>query len=98
MSQSQPPLPYDSVPDWESDGIRLRRTFAFPSFPAAIDFVNRVAELAERLDHHPEIEIHWRTVVLECTSHDTGRLTRRDFALANAIDVLWSTAQGTSTP
>jgi len=78
--------PDDLDSEWENDGTRLRRSFLFQSFPAGIEFVNRVAEVAERLDHHPEIEIHWRTVVLESTSHDTGGLTGRDFKLAAAID------------
>lgn len=84
--------------DWDNDGTRLRRSFPFQSFPAGIEFVNRVAELAERMDHHPEIEIHWRTVVLESTSHDTGGLTARDFKLTEAIDRIWDSSPGRTVP
>ena len=70
---------------WERQGDRIRRVYSFASFPEAIAFVNRVAELAESLDHHPDILVEYRRVTLTLSSHDAGGLTERDFALAGKI-------------
>ena len=59
---------------------------AFESFPAAISFVNRVADLAEKADHHPDIDIRYDRVRLRLSTHSEGGLTRRDFDLAAQID------------
>jgi 4a-hydroxytetrahydrobiopterin dehydratase len=77
-----------TVPRWSRQGDAIVRTFPFPDFVAAMAFVNRVAELAERAWHHPDIDIRWRTVTLSVTTHDEGGLTERDFSLAAAIDAL----------
>ena len=74
-----------SVPGWERAGDRLRRVYTFPTFPAAIAFVNRVAEVAESLDHHPDITIEYTRVTLSVTTHDAGGLTENDFTLASRI-------------
>jgi 4a-hydroxytetrahydrobiopterin dehydratase len=73
------------VPGWERRGAALRRTFAFPDFRAAMTFVNRVAELAEGANHHPDIDIRYSKVTLVLSTHDAGGLTARDFALAESI-------------
>ena len=79
------------VPEWriDSDSL-LRRTFVFPGFLAAISFVNRVAEAAERADHHPDIDVRWNKVTLALTTHDSGGLTANDFALAKEADGLYN--------
>ena len=74
-----------SVPGWERAGEWLQRTYKFETFPAAIAFVNRVAETAEALDHHPDITIEYTKVTLRLTTHDAGGLTAGDFALATRI-------------
>ena len=75
-------------PDWiEQDGA-LERTLSFPSFPAAIAFVNRVAELAERENHHPDLAVSYRTVTIRWTTHSAGGITDRDRALAAETDTL----------
>ena len=76
-----------SVPAWrvDPDGL-LRRTFVFPGFLDAIAFVNRVAGAAERADHHPDIDVRWNKVTLALTTHDSGGLTEKDFALAREFD------------
>jgi 4a-hydroxytetrahydrobiopterin dehydratase len=71
---------------WEIDGDRLRKQYTFDTFPAAIAFVGRVAELAEAADHHPDILIEYRKVTLTLTTHDEGGLSARDFSLAARID------------
>lgn len=73
-------------PGWTRIGDAIVRTCDFPSFAAAIAFVNAVADLAEAADHHPDIDIRYRRVTLALTTHDAGGLTRRDFALARQID------------
>jgi 4a-hydroxytetrahydrobiopterin dehydratase len=75
-------------PNWiEVDG-GLERTFELPSFPDAIAFVNRVAELAEQENHHPDITVSYRKVTLRWTTHSAGGITDRDHALAARSDDL----------
>src|SRR4051812_2639621 len=74
------------LPAWQRSGDAIIRTIRFPDFMAGIDFVNRVAKLAEVADHHPDIDIRYRTIRLELTTHDQGGLTERDIALARRID------------
>ncbi len=67
----------------------MRRTVTFPGFLDAIDAVVQIARVAEALDHHPDIDVRWRTVRLSVTTHDAGdTLTDRDIALARAIEQL----------
>jgi 4a-hydroxytetrahydrobiopterin dehydratase len=76
-------------PAWVVERSRLYRDFRFPSFSAAMAFVNRVAELAERLGHHPNIRLHeWCFVQLELYSHLDGALSRRDIDFALALDAM----------
>ncbi|GAB3858989.1 hypothetical protein GCM10029963_59570 [Micromonospora andamanensis] len=56
------------------------------SFPDAIAVVDRVAATAEELDHHPDIDIRWRTVTFRCVTHSAGGVTERDLRLARRID------------
>jgi 4a-hydroxytetrahydrobiopterin dehydratase len=65
----------------EVDGA-LERTFELPTFPEAIAFVNRVAELAEAENHHPDVAISYRKVTLRWTTHSEGGITDRDEDLA----------------
>jgi 4a-hydroxytetrahydrobiopterin dehydratase len=77
-----------STPNWiEVDG-GLERTFELHSFPEAIAFVNRVAELAEQQNHHPDIAVSYRKVTLRWTTHSAGGITERDHALAAQSDDL----------
>ena len=77
-----------TVPEWTRKGATISRTFQFKDFPAAIQFVNAVAELAEQAWHHPDIDIRWNKVTLVLTTHDAGGLTEKDFALAQKFDRL----------
>lgn len=76
------------VPAWTRTGAVLRRTLAFDSFAAAIAFVNRVAALADQVDHHPDIDIRYKEVTFALSTHSAGGLTARDFAVAAGIDRL----------
>jgi 4a-hydroxytetrahydrobiopterin dehydratase len=73
------------VAGWERRGQEITRSFSFPDFKGAMAFVNRVAALADAMDHHPDIDIRYSKVTLSLTTHDAGGLTARDFALAQSI-------------
>jgi 4a-hydroxytetrahydrobiopterin dehydratase len=77
-----------TVKAWERVGDMLVRSWQFPSFRRALEFVNEVAALAEKLDHHPDITLRYREVRLELSTHSDGGLTEHDFALAAAVDAL----------
>ncbi|WP_406041298.1 MULTISPECIES: 4a-hydroxytetrahydrobiopterin dehydratase [unclassified Micromonospora] len=72
--------------DWSGDPTGISRTVELGSFPAAIAVVDRVAAVAEELDHHPDIDIRWRTLTFRCVTHSAGGVTHRDVALARRID------------
>ncbi|WP_214412157.1 4a-hydroxytetrahydrobiopterin dehydratase [Sphaerisporangium fuscum] len=76
------------VPDWRREGDEIRRTIEAPDFRTAIAIVNDVAEQAEHLDHHPDIDIRWRRLHFVLTTHAAGGLTDLDFRLAARIDAI----------
>jgi 4a-hydroxytetrahydrobiopterin dehydratase len=71
---------------WELKDGKLIKSFQFSSFMDAINFVNDVANIAERLDHHPIITINWKTVKLSLKSFDVDAITKRDVTLAKEIE------------
>jgi 4a-hydroxytetrahydrobiopterin dehydratase len=73
---------------WSREGQAVVRTYDLPSFPAAIGFVVQLSILAEKHDHHPDIDIRWKRVRVLWTTHDAGGLTRLDLTLAEAADEL----------
>jgi 4a-hydroxytetrahydrobiopterin dehydratase len=73
------------LPGWTRDGNALVRTAELPTFPVAIGVIARVGEIAEGRDHHPDIDIRWRTLTFRCWTHTAGGITDRDVALAKAI-------------
>lgn len=77
-----------TLKNWKLEGEEIVRHFEFPGFPAAIQFVNKVAEKAEAANHHPDIDIRYNRVRLALVSHDAGGLTDSDFNLAATIDKL----------
>src|SRR5205823_10644802 len=77
---------------WQGDGREIARTAELPSFPAAIRVVDRVAEVAEEMDHHPDIDIRWRTLTLRCSTHSAGGVTELDLGLAGRIDEIIAAA------
>jgi 4a-hydroxytetrahydrobiopterin dehydratase len=76
------------VPLWSRSGSEIHRTFACADFPSAIAFVRRVAEAAERADHHPDIDVRYDRVTLTLSTHSVGGLTAADFDLAATADGL----------
>jgi 4a-hydroxytetrahydrobiopterin dehydratase len=74
--------------EWSEVDGALERTFELPSFQEAIAFVNRVAELAEAENHHPDVAVSYRKVTLRWTTHSAGGITDRDRELAQRSDAL----------
>lgn len=76
------------LPGWARKGDTLVKSFHFAAFPAGIDFIRRVATVAEKMNHHPDIDIRYTKVNFMLSSHDAGGITERDLALARAIEEL----------
>ena len=74
------------TPGWRRSGEAIERTYRFRDFNEAMVFVNRVASLAERANHHPDVTIRYSEVTLSVWTHSDGGLTPKDFALARSID------------
>jgi 4a-hydroxytetrahydrobiopterin dehydratase len=77
-----------TIAGWSRKGGTLVKTFTFTSFPAAIDWVRRVADLAESMDHHPDIDIRYTKVTVTLSTHSAGGVTAKDFALARGIEAI----------
>jgi 4a-hydroxytetrahydrobiopterin dehydratase len=75
-----------ALTDWSGDPTGISRAVELASFPTAIAVVDRVAVVAEELDHHPDIDVRWRSVTFRCTTHSAGGVTSRDLDLARRID------------
>jgi 4a-hydroxytetrahydrobiopterin dehydratase len=78
----------ETVDGWSLEGKTIRKQFTFQDFPEAVLFVSALVPGAEDADHHPDIEIHYKRVILSYTTHDEGGLTQKDFdgaAMAEAF-------------
>ncbi len=73
------------APGWTLDAGKLQRGWVFPSFAAAMVFVNGIARIAEQSNHHPDIHIRYNKVRLALISHDAGGLTKRDARMAEQL-------------
>ena len=73
---------------WTQDGAAITRSVQAPSFTEGIELVRRVAEAAEEMNHHPDIDIRWTTITFTLSTHSEGGLTENDLALARKIDSL----------
>jgi 4a-hydroxytetrahydrobiopterin dehydratase len=71
---------------WQQKGGAIQRTFEFPDFKTAMQFVNRIAEAAEQAGHHPDIDIRYNKVTMALVSHDAGGVTERDVRMAERIN------------
>ena len=75
-----------SLQGWSRKGDVLTRTYQFRNFAQSLEFVNRVAELAESANHHPDIDIRYTKVTMSLSTHDAGGITQSDLALAQKIE------------
>lgn len=78
------------LPGWAVEGNAIQKTFTFPSFMPAIAFVQKIAEMAEKADHHPDILIRYKRVTFSLSTHSAGGITEKDFALAQEIEKAFS--------
>lgn len=86
LSDEQVDAALPELDGWEHTGGTLTRSIKFPAFLEGIDAVRRVAEHAERQDHHPDIDIRWRTVTFTLVTHSEGGITDKDVAMAGDIN------------
>ena len=73
---------------WKKKGASITRIFQFNDFNDSMKFVNKVARIAERANHHPDIDIRWNKVTLTLATHSEGGLTQKDFDVATKVDPL----------
>ena len=73
---------------WERSGDAIVKQFDNGDFKGSVDFVNRLTPEAEDMNHHPDLEISWKTVTVTITTHSEGGLTENDFELARRIQAL----------
>lgn len=78
----------DDLKGWTREGDTIRKTFTLDSFPEAIAFVNRIADVSQNVDHHPDIDIRFDRVSCALSTHSEGGLTNKDFDLARKLDVI----------
>lgn len=71
---------------WSRAGETITKTFGFAGFPEAVAFVTRLVEPAERLEHHPDLDLRYNKVIVSLSTHDQGGLTAFDFTLAAEIE------------
>lgn len=76
------------LPGWRLEGKTLIKTFDQRSFRAAIALVNTVADLAERVDHHPDMLVEYKNVTFRLWTHSAGGVTEKDVALARQIETV----------
>lgn len=88
LTQEQIDNHLKSVDGWQQSDKEISKVFELKDFVRSMGFVNSVALLAEKADHHPDIDIRWNKVKLVLSTHSEGGLTEKDFKLAGEIDEL----------
>ena len=77
-----------TLPGWARRGDALVKTFTCPAFADVIAFVGRIAEAADAMDHHPDMDIRYTKLTCSLSSHDAGGITQRDLDLAARIEAV----------
>jgi 4a-hydroxytetrahydrobiopterin dehydratase len=90
LTSKQVSIHLKAVPGWSKRGQAILRTFKFKGFLESIGFVNRIAKKAQRINHHPDIDIRFNKVSLKLTTHDEGGITEKDFVLARQCDEVFA--------
>lgn len=88
MNEEQVADALEKHPEWSEVSGQIQRTFKFPGFIASVGFVQKLADYAERVQHHPDILIRYDKVTLSVSTHDAGGITQKDFDLAEEADRL----------
>jgi 4a-hydroxytetrahydrobiopterin dehydratase len=86
MTAKEIKLHLKSVPDWLKRAQTIYRTFKFADFLNSVAFVNRIAKCAQKINHHPDIDIRFNKVKLTLTTHHEGGITGKDFSIARQAD------------
>ena len=73
---------------WRRDGDAIVKEFKLDDFVGSVDFIDRLAPVAEEMNHHPDLQVSWNKVTVSITTHSEGGLTENDFKLAKSIDPL----------
>ena len=79
----------DARPLWSGGADGIERTIELPSFRAAVEAISVVADVAEQLDHHPDMDLRWTRVRIAVVTHSAGGLTELDLELARRVDALF---------
>jgi 4a-hydroxytetrahydrobiopterin dehydratase len=77
-----------ALPHWDGDRDAIRRSAELPSFRAAVEAIVRIADVAEEMDHHPDVDLRWRTLHFTLSTHSAGGVTESDLELARRIDAI----------
>jgi 4a-hydroxytetrahydrobiopterin dehydratase len=88
LTQKQIGTELKTIKGWKAIGNKITKSYRKKDFVRAMGFVNSVALLAEKANHHPDIDIRWNTVTLTLSTHSEGGLTEKDFTLAKEIENL----------
>ena len=94
LSESEIARALDALPGWHFRDDALEKSFTFAGFRAAIEFIDRVAEVAIAARHHPDLCNHYNVVDVTVTTHSEGRVTEADVALAEGIEAVSEPAGG----
>jgi 4a-hydroxytetrahydrobiopterin dehydratase len=78
----------DDLPLWSGGTDGIERTIRLPSFRAAVEAIGMIADVAEEMDHHPDIDLRWTKIRVAVVTHSAGGLTELDLALARRVDAL----------
>ena len=90
LHNKQIKLHLQAVPNWSKRAQTILRTFKFEGFLNGVEFVNRIAKKAQKMNHHPDIDIRYDQVTLTLTTHDAGGITEKDFILARQCDGVYA--------
>ena len=90
LHSKQVKLHLHAVPHWSKRAQTILRTYKFEGFLKGIDFVSQVAKKAQKMNHHPDIDIRFDQITLTLTTHDEGGITEKDFSLAKQCDEIFS--------
>jgi 4a-hydroxytetrahydrobiopterin dehydratase len=80
-----------ALPGWEFKDNAIRKQYRFKEFMDGIRFLNKVAEMAEAADHHPDVQINYTRVTFTCSTHSEGGVTEKDLKLAAQIEEAYKT-------
>ena len=88
LSEDEIEVRLGELEGWRREGDAIVKEFQLDDFVGSVDFINRVAPVAEEMNHHPDLKVSWNKVEVSITTHSEGGLTDNDFELAKSIDPL----------